>query len=165
MENQNLKNIKQSGFKAPKGYFENLEESLLNASELNIDIKDSGFKVPENYFETLDDIILSKISNNTETKVISLFSKKIVIASLSIAASILLLFNLSIFKPQTTIDSIDIETLESFVFNEELESSDIASLISNDSDYSNILIEGSITDSSLENYLLDSEDIEDIISE
>ena len=47
MENQNLKNIKQSGFKVPKGYFENLEESLLNASVLNIDIKDSGFKVPE----------------------------------------------------------------------------------------------------------------------
>ncbi len=165
MKNQNLKNIKQTGFKTPKGYFENLEESLLNASELNIGIEENGFKVPENYFEGLEDIILKTVTNKNDTKVISLFTKKTVITSLSIAASILLLFNLSIFNKEVTLDSIDNDALESFVINEEYESSVIAGLITNDSDLLNSFFEESLSDTYLENYLLNSEDFEDLLSE
>jgi len=165
MKNENLKNIKQSGFKVPKGYFENLEDSILNPSELNISIKDSGFKVPDNYFEGLEFKILNTVTNESETKVISLFNKKIVIASLSIAATILLLFNLSIYNSQVTFDSIDNEVLENFVLNEAFESSDIASLITNDSEFSNAFIEESLSDEILETYLLDLEDYESLLSD
>ena len=166
MENKNLKNIKQSGFKVPKDYFENLEESLLNSSEINIDIKESGFKVPDNYFDKVETSILNKTSNKTkETRVISLYNKKTLITSLSIAATILLLLNLSIFDKQITFDSIDNAALETFVLNEELESLDIARLISNDNELSNSLLPDSVSDTYLESYLLDSEDIEDIISD
>jgi len=162
MKKFNLKNIKRSGFKTPEDYFDKFEASVLNQDK----IKNSGngFKVPEGYFETIEDTILNKV-NQKESKVIQLFSRKSIITSLSIAASIFLLFNLSIFEKRITFDSLDNETLENFVLNQELESSDIANLITNPEELPNAGIAESVSDALLENYLLNSEEIEDFLSE
>lgn len=164
MKRYNLKNIKQSGFKTPKGYFENLEDKLLNLSNTPLEFKDTGFKVPDYYFETVENSILTNVSNQKETKVIQLFNKKTIIAGLSIAASIALLFNLSIFEKQITYDSLDTETLEAFVLNQDLESSDIANLFANE-DFNKTLITEFVSDNTLENYLLNTENVEDLLSE
>lgn len=162
MKKHNLKNIKHSGFKIPEDYFEKFEASVLNQDRIMS--THNGFKVPEGYFETIEDTIINK-ANQKESKVIQLFSRKAIIASLSIAASILLLFNLSIFEKQITLDSLDYETLENFVLNQELESSDIANLITNTEQLANISIAESVSDTLLENYLLNIEDEEDFLSE
>ncbi|HMC01095.1 MAG TPA: hypothetical protein VKN14_08685 [Flavobacteriaceae bacterium] len=162
MKKYKLKNIKHSGFKTPEGYFETFEATILNQDKIKS--SENGFKVPQGYFETIEDTVLNKF-NQKKNNIIQLFNRKTVIASLSIAASILLLFNLSIFDKQITFDSLDNETLESFVLNQELESSDIANLIPNTEELSNAGIAESVSDALLENYLLNAEDIEDFLSE
>ncbi|MDU8886460.1 hypothetical protein RXV94_09835 [Yeosuana sp. MJ-SS3] len=162
MKKYNLKNIKYSGFKTPQDYFETFEASVLNQDKIKC--SGSGFKVPQGYFETIEDTILNKV-HQKDNKVIQLFNKKTIITSLSIAASILLLFNLSIFKKQITFDSLDNETLENFVLNEDLESSDIANLITNTDELSSTAIAESVSDILLEDFLLNTEDVEDFLSE
>ncbi|MEJ2112749.1 MAG: hypothetical protein P8X62_03255, partial [Flavobacteriaceae bacterium] len=143
MKKYKFKNIKRSGFTTPEDYFEKFEVSFL--SQDKILSPDNGFKVPQGYFESVEDTVLSKV-NQKENKVIQLFNRKTVIAGLSIAASILLLFNLSIFEKQITFDSLDYETLEDFVLNQELESSDIANLITNTEQLANTGIAESVSD-------------------
>ena len=162
MKKYSLKNIKRSGFKTPEDYFETFQWSIFNKNKID---SETGFKVPKGYFETIDEIIFDKVYNQKESKVIQLFNKKAVIVGLSIAASIVLFFNLSIFKDQITFDSLDYETLESFVLDQELESSDLATLITNTEMLSNSGIAESVSDVVLENYLLDIEDVEDFLSE
>src|SRR5690606_3425873 len=94
---RNLKNIKASGFKTPENYFEGVEDSVLNQIHLK-SIEGSGFKIPEGYLDTIDNTIIAKVYKNNDTKVINLFSMYNLLYLSSVAAAILLLFNLSIFE-------------------------------------------------------------------
>jgi len=165
MKRRNLKNIKHSGFKTPKGYFDDLEDGILSHYKLKQAAEDTGFKVPEGYFETLEDRVFNKIPKKDGSKVIPLFNKKRVIATLSIAASILLLFNLSLFKTHITFDSLDNESLENFILNQEIESSDMGNLISDYDTFSNSILGETVSDNTLENYLYNTDDLEYLLSE
>lgn len=127
MEKNNLHNIKGTGFKIPKDYFENLEDIILSEAKLsetietsglntpsdyfegledvilskaklNEKVSDSGFKVPENYFETIENTIIKTTIAKQEPKVISLFNRKTLLYVSSIAAAVVLFFSLPIIS-------------------------------------------------------------------
>ena len=83
----------------------------------NIDIKHNeelGFKMPEDYFLKSKNEILSKVSVKKESKIILLFKNKM---SWFAAASIALIFALSIYNNQTKLDIIKIPAIVSDTLN------------------------------------------------
>ncbi|GAA4239049.1 hypothetical protein GCM10022291_31860 [Postechiella marina] len=163
MKKNNINSIKDSGFKVPKDYFSNLEDRLMSEIKLNQTVKDSGFKAPDDYFNTLESNILSKVSKKEPTKVIPLFNKKNLLYITSIAAAVLLLFNLSIFEKETKWDTLDADTVENYILNGNVGTYEIASL----------LLEGDIeeenftsiefTDEAMEGYFIENANIEDLM--
>lgn len=113
MENEELKHIapklaelksENTGFKAPEGYFDMLQDKL----EVQLIGNDS---IPEGYFDTLEDKVFEKL--NTSTKVIPLKSsirKKV--AVFSIAASILALVTFQLLNQKTTDPFANLEASE-----------------------------------------------------
>ena len=164
----NLNNIKKTGFKTPDNYFDVVEDNIINAIQqeksLNIS-KETGFKTPDKYFETIDDVIFNKIEVKNTPKVIPLFSKRNLLYVSSIAAAILLLFNLSIFEKKVTWDSLDTQTVENYIIDEGIDSYELAALLTDDEFSETDFIEQDITDETLENYLLDNFDLEELIIE
>ena len=165
MKKNKLHQIKNSGFKTPEDYFSNIEETILTQINLEEKVTKSGLKTPENYFESLEDRIIPQISKNQESKVISLVSKRTIIAITSIAAAITLLFNLVIFDNNISFDGIETESLENYVSTQEFETLDLEAEIIEDIDISSFILDEAISDASLENYLLNTSDLEDFISE
>jgi hypothetical protein len=168
MKDKNLHNIKSSGFKIPKDYFDTLDKKILN----NIDdanalknIKSTSFKVPENYFDTIEKQITDKLSKEQETKVISLINKKTIIYISSIAAAILILFNLSIFDNDPSFDNLETETVENYIINESISSYEIASLFTTDQLSESDFFEHEFDEKNLEEYLLNNADIEALMIE
>ncbi|MEL0643411.1 hypothetical protein V6251_03385 [Olleya sp. Ti.3.14] len=133
MKKESLNTIKTSGFKIPKDYFEGLEDAILAQATLEAHSKTSGFNVPDGYFETLENTILSKL-DKPEPKVFNLFNKKTIVSLSSVAAAIVLLFNLNLFKAAPTLDSLDTDTVENYILDE-IEINDLNMLI-NDSELS-----------------------------
>lgn len=87
---------KNSGFKAPEGYFEGLKDDLMDKlSKETSSLPDKGgFKVPENYFENLPKEIIEKVAKK-ESGVIRLKSyRKYFYAAASVAAILLLVINI-----------------------------------------------------------------------
>lgn len=165
MKKNRIHNIKETGFKVPKGYFNNLDDALLNNIKLKEVPDEAGFKTPANYFDSLEDTILNKVSEKGNNKVISLFSRRNLIYASSIAAAVLLLFNLSIFKNNTETgwDAIDAETVENYIINENIGSYEIASLLIDEDLNEANFTEVEFTDEALENYILDHITVEDLI--
>ena len=156
MKKENLHNIKQSGFKTTNAYFDTIEDLIMSQISLKNSSENSGFKVPDNYFETIEDNIISKTQ---EPKVIKLFNKKTLITMASIAAMVVLFFNLNPFKTQVTFDSLDTDTVEAYILNE-VELNDISNLINTDQlsqtdfiDYNDISIDNYLDDIDLEEFL------------
>ncbi len=165
MKQNKLHNIKETGFKVPDDYFNSLEDRILSDIKLKKISSDSGFKLPEDYFNTLEDSITDKISTSTPTKVIPLFRKRTVIYMSSIAAAVIILFNLSIFENKLTFDSLDFETVENYIINENIGSYEIATLLSDEDLIEENFIEYNVEERAMETYILDNLDIEDITLE
>ncbi|WP_396603350.1 hypothetical protein [Algibacter sp. R77976] len=168
MKNTNLHNIKASGFKTPHDYFESLDEKIfskLNTENQLDSIKESGFKVPDNYFESLNSSILDNNLEENEPKVIQLFTKRNLVYVSSIAAAILLLFNLSIFDNKPTFDNLDIETVESYLADENIGIYEFAALLNDEHITEDLIIHSDVNDDNIEEYLLNNADIEDLILE
>lgn len=164
MKNKHLHNIKNSGFKVPDNYFEELEGSIFSQANLKDLAVDSGLKEPEGYFDNLEEQILSKVVSKKETKVIGLFTKKTLFYGSSIAAAIVLLFNLT-FKNLNTIsfDSLDIETVNNYILNE-AETDELAALFTDTELDETNFINYNLTDDTIDSYLESLDDIE-LISE
>ncbi|WP_303316022.1 hypothetical protein Q4Q34_13210 [Flavivirga abyssicola] len=166
MKQNKLHNIKGTGFKVPDDYFNTLEDVILSDIKLNKMSKDSGFKLPEDYFNNLEDTIIDKVSTKPPAKVIPLFRKKTIIYLSGIAAAILLLFNLSFPEEKPAFDSLDFETVENYIMNENIGSYEIATLLSEKDLLEEHFIEYKEGDEdTIENYILDNLDIDDIILE
>lgn len=165
MKENKLHTIKKTGFSLPDNYFDGLEDKILSQSKID-DIKEPGFKTPNNYFESLEDSILSKVVSEKETtKVISIFTKRNLMYVSSIAAAILLLFNLSVFENKPNFDSLDSETVENYIINEDITSLEIASLLTSQELIEDNFINYNLSEEHVENYILDNVDIEDIMLE
>lgn len=156
MENKNLHNIKETGFKVPQDYLEAFENTILNEVKLKSIVSQSGLKAPKGY---LDDF---NFSVKEETKVISIFNKKNIIFVSSIAAAIILFFSLNIFNTSTTtLDDIDTASVDDYILNE-TEISELTTLFQ-DSDLSEAqFIDYTLSDEALDSFI---EDVDDLYSE
>ncbi len=164
MSTNKLHNIKETGFKVPKDYFESFEDNFLNELKLKEITTDSGFKVPDNYFDSLEDKITSAVNQEKEIKVIKLVTWRKAAYAAAIAASLVLMFNIYFNqKTPVTIDTIETASIENYILNEELETTEIASLF-NEEDLSDVqLIHDGFSSECIENYIFDNVEIEDII--
>lgn len=163
MNTNKLHNIKETGFKVPKDYFGSLEDVILTDLKLKEIAPESGYKVPANYFDSLEHKITNAIIPEKEVKVIKLFTWGKAAYISAVAASLILMFN--IFFNNTnhvTIENIETASIENYILNEGLESIEIASLFT-DEDLSDVqLINDGYSSETLENYIFDNLEIEDI---
>ncbi len=166
MEDNKLHNIKNTGFKTPDNYFDTLEDRLFTEAKLKANVSGSGFVMPEDYLDGLENTILNKVPKVEEPKVISIFSKRTLVYVSSIAAAILLLFNLSILETKpTTFDSLDTETVENYILEEDIGSYEINTSLTEDDFYVDNFSEVTIDDESFEDYILNDVNLEDIMLE
>ncbi|SFZ92529.1 hypothetical protein SAMN05428642_102779 [Flaviramulus basaltis] len=163
MQKNRIHNINKTGFKTPQDYFNNLEDAILSEIKLKESINNSGFKIPESYFDTFESRVMNQISDNETPKVISLFNKRTLVYVSSIAAAVLLLFNLSIFNKDLDWNKLDTETVENYMINEDISSYEIASLLSDEDLKEENFITYNLNEENVETYLLNNLDIDDII--
>lgn len=123
---------------------------------------ETGFKVPENYFENFSERLLTKIPEK-EVKVISIFEKQknwlfAVAAILVLAISIPVLLNYS--NKYNQIKSL---TLENYITNNSnINDNDLAELLTQN-DIENLKIDLKIEEKTLENELLENENLEEFL--
>lgn len=163
MKKESLHNIKESGFKVPKDYFNTVEDHIMSEIKLKAHGTDSPFTLPPNYFDILEDNILSTVSEKKSPKVITLFSKKNMIYISGIAAAILLIFfNGFLFEKKLTLDQFDSETVANYILNENFESYEIADLLDEEDLTEENFSELQINEQDIETYILDHLEIDDL---
>lgn len=168
MKNKKSHNITSAGFKTPNDYFESFDDKIFSklSTESQLDsIKEAGFKVPDTYFESFNDTVFEKNLGEKKAQVIQLFSKRNLIYVSSIAAAILLLFNLSIFEIKPTFDNLETVAVENYIIDENINSYEIAALLTDEHIEENIIIDYSINEDNIEEYLLNNADIEALMIE
>ena len=165
--NDKLKHIKQSGFKAPYDYFNNLEDAVfhkLNVKSKLDSIDNAGFEVPKDYFSTVEENVLHAIKNDKkEVKVVSLFSRRNLLYFSGVAAAIVLM--ISVFKPDSELsfDSLDTELVESYISLHNINASDLATLW-NEATFNDVAYdEYEFLDETVIDYILENSSIEDLI--
>jgi hypothetical protein len=117
------KKRKNSGFKAPKGYFEGFTDDLLGkmSKETSSLPKEDGFAAPESYFDNLNKKILDKVSEK-ESKVIWLkpYRKYFYVAA-SVAAILILVLSIQQSgKSSFTFDDLARTDIENYLEENEL---------------------------------------------
>ncbi|MBR9846643.1 MAG: hypothetical protein GYB35_11345 [Algicola sp.] len=163
MKKDKLQNIKTSGFKIPEAYFSNVEERVRNEVRVKDKADQSGFQVPENYFDTLDDHILSRLEH--ETPVINLKSQQVFYYVAGIAASLIVMFNV-FYTPETiTIGDVETVSIENYLEVEDYTTYELASLLTEEDLKAFNLINSEISETTIEDYLLDHATIEELIIE
>ncbi len=169
MKNENLHNIKSTGYKTPDHYFESLEDAIfskLAEESISSRVHSSGFKVPESYFESLDAKILNAVDENHKIQVISLLSWKKVAYISGIAASLILAFNLFFMNSnQLAIEDLETASIENYLMNEDLNAYDIAPYLGANELNSEDFVENTLNASELEDYLLENSNVEYLITD
>lgn len=166
MENKKLHHIKSAGFKTPDHYFESFDTKLkerLTEKELIRNIDASGFKVPENYFDTLNDKVLKQIKE--DKPVITLISKRNLYYIAGIAASLILMLNVYFSSETITINDIETASIESYLEDGDFTTYDLAALLTEDELNTTNFIENELSENAIEDYLLNTIEIEDLITE
>jgi len=177
----NNSNLNASGFKTPEGYFENLETELFEKAlsseendesqslkkiriagidELAFNKKSQGFKVPKDYFEEVEARLDKSILNKKQVPKV----RRLILISMSIAASIVLLFGIKFMnKEGNNINSIVLQNDEiaSWV-DEDLVSFDTYEIAEA---FSDIELEQALYEDDAVNDYLDFIDIESLIIE
>ncbi|WP_274475717.1 hypothetical protein [Mangrovimonas aestuarii] len=156
-------NENNHGFMLPDNYFENLDEKLFLEAKLKSSVTDSGLKVPNNYFENFEARLFSKIEAKKEQKVVPLFSKKIWYSAAAVAAIFLLFFGLKPFSKSATFGSINESALENYVFQIDWDDSQLNTLIKDD--FEAVVLQQTLSDNSIENYILDNLDVDELTNE
>ncbi len=165
MKTNSLNNINKTGFKVPKDYFENFEDMLLSEINLKESSKNTGFKVPEDYFKSLDSHITEAIKKDNKPKVIKLFPWKKTAYATAVAASLILMLNVFYKQKDTiTLDNIETASIENYLLNTDFQTTDMASLLTNEDLDDFDSIELNFQEESLEDYVFENSEIEDIIS-
>jgi len=165
-----LHNIKKTGFNTPAGYFNGLEDKIMNSINLSNHLKNekkSGFKVPEGYLNSLEDNILNKVELNNDPKVITLFSKQNLIYISGVAAAVVIMFNIFYNNSEVSLETIDTDIVENYFIDEGIDTYEIAALFTEEelTTINNDIFDQTFNDDSLEDYLLENAIIEDIIDQ
>ncbi len=163
MDKNKLHKIKNTGFKTPDGYFDDLEDSIMDQIKLKGKIDNSGFKTPDKYFDSLEDRILDKVK--TQPRVISLFTKRSLLYASSIAAAILILFGIFFNNDELSFDDLEIATIENYLYEEDIDSYEIASLFTEEELNSDSFVESELSEDIIQDYLIENTTIEDLLIE
>ncbi|WP_435579447.1 hypothetical protein [Gilvibacter sp.] len=157
----------------PEGYFEGFEASVqarIAEEELRELVTTPGFVTPDGYFETLTPKVIAQLQK-PEPKVISLFSRRSLFAVASVAAAVVLIVSLVTNSGNTTtdtlaFDNIDTDTLEAYVNSDAIAftDADLIDFVSEEDLESSLFSDESLTDESIETYLLDNLDDIDLIT-
>ncbi|MFG6685529.1 hypothetical protein ACGK9U_03035 [Mariniflexile sp. HNIBRBA6329] len=165
MKTNKLHNTKDTGFKVPKDYFASLEDKILSEVKLQEIVPKSGYKLPDNYFDLLENKIVNAVKPQEETKVIKLFTWRKAVYTTAVAASLMLLINVFFNKTQNiTIDTLETASIENYILNEDLEPTEFASLFTQEDLQDVQLINDGYSSETLENFVFDNLEIEDIIT-
>lgn len=165
MKRKDLKDIQDSGFKVPKDYFENFEDSILSHTSLKEKVSDSGFNVPQDYFDFVEEEIFSKVSQNDSSKVISLLNKKAVLYVTSMAAALILMFNLIDRKSEVDINSIETASIERYLSDEDFGSDELAVLFDDTEFLDDSFNSISFSEEAMEDYVIDNLELDDLYIE
>ncbi|HET8886265.1 MAG TPA: hypothetical protein VFM70_07945 [Salinimicrobium sp.] len=135
MKNKKLQNIEKHGFSIPKNYFEEFELGILHAltsdeteNEVIFDLAEKNpFSVPTSYFTETEEKIIRTITSEkiSEVKVIPIYRRKSFYTTAASIAAVLVLF-LGIFNFEKTADptslnDIEISSLEMYIDNEDMD--------------------------------------------
>lgn len=167
MNSNNLHNIKQTGFKTPDTYFDSFDDILLNQLKLDTHLKNktaSGFKAPKGYFENFDESILKQLHEETPKIITLSLWKKVAFVS-GIAASLAILLTVFNTKDDVTFESLETASIETYIYEENMNTYDIASFLNEDDLVIENFVTTPITDESIESYLLDNTTIENLMIE
>jgi len=161
-------NIKNSGFKVPKDYFESLEDQVLSKIKAEQSLgqaKQPGFTLPDDYMSSLEDKVFNTI-NEQDRKVISLFTRRNVLYISGIAAAIVILFG--IFMKGGSVEfEMDAEMAETYLMEQDLSTYELAALLTEE-DITSLdedIMSEAFTDNEMEDYLLENVNLEDIIEQ
>ncbi|MFD0989607.1 hypothetical protein ACFQ1R_05830 [Mariniflexile jejuense] len=165
MSTNKLQNIKKTGFKVPKDYFESLEDSILSDLKLKELSPKSGYTTPDNYFNTLEDNIINTINQTKEVKVVKLITWRKAAYATAVAASLILMINVFFNNTKNiTIDTIETASIENYIIDEDVEANEFASLFTKEDLQDVQLITDGYNSETLENFVFDNLEIEDIIT-
>ena len=152
-------NKQETGFKVPKDYFNSFEEDLKIKIASEQFPKSTGFKVPVGYFDTV------KAENYKEEKgkVISLFNWKSVSLVASVAAILIVFFNLKNSNPAINFETIETAQIESYLLEEQMDLEELAMILPEETLTLNTFLE--LEEENVEDYLLENATIENLIIE
>ncbi|MFT7071757.1 MAG: hypothetical protein ACJAX3_000731 [Patiriisocius sp.] len=137
-----------------------------------------GFKIPEGYLENFEARLKQKMENETTVSLLKKFPSetvkstriltlpKVLIASFSIAACIAII--ITITTPQTNegFDTIALSTIEDYLDSDNVDVSlDLISSEFSTEELDDLITEGSFEDETLENYLLENFENNELILE
>lgn len=160
------KKYKKEGFKVPDGYFEGLNQRLLNRLDQdNGDLPgDDGFAVPEGYFDSLQDKLSSKIESSEDTKVIRLNPwKKYYLVAASIAALVVIVIGLRLGQTEEfTFSDLANAELETYLEENDLglTSYEIAEVLPIEEIEVNDILDNELNEENIIDYL--DENVEDL---
>ena len=169
MKKSQLHNIKESGYKTPDAYFDTFDDRLFKKLDVQKDlasISNAGYKVPDNYFENFGEKLQKQLKSDGDSKVIKLMSWRNAAYVSGIAASLVLM--LTVFmtsQKDVSLSQIETASIEDYLNNENLNIYDIASLLNEEDLMLDNFVSYTLTEESLENYLLNTTSIEDLINE
>ncbi len=136
-----------TGFSAPKGYFDSVEDAFSTKLLEETLPKLEGFHVPEGYFNSLEDQLLLQVTLPKRGKVISLRKRLIRWIPATVAASIALLITLnSIFPKNDSVEPTSDDVAAWFEENLSAISNDDLALAFEDIDFD----ESSLLDNAIE---------------
>lgn len=162
----NLNNIKNSGYKTPENYFNTLEDKIfskLKAEDTLSTIDGTGYTMPEGYLDTVETTVYNKLKG--DTKVITLFSKRNILYLSGIAAAVLLMFSIFMNSNNDLNEELDLDLVENYIIEEGIDTYEIAALLlDEDLTEENFMI-NNFSDETIEDYLLNNSDIEELIIE
>ncbi|WAC02059.1 hypothetical protein N7U66_20045 [Lacinutrix neustonica] len=151
MKHKPLNKNNHSGFKVPKNYFQDFDATILAEAKLKNSVSNSGFKTPDNYIASFKSVALD--SKQREAKVISLFNKKNMLLFTSVAATVVLFFNIDLFNKATfSVSDLDTDTVDNYILDE-IEITELAALFAENELNETQFIDYSISDETLDSYL------------
>ena len=163
MKKERLHTINDSGFRTPSNYFEALDNIILTEAKLKNNLNTSVFKTPQHYFKDVEDDILDLTVRKREAKVIPLITKRIILYTSTVAAAVIIVFNLNLFKNSVTFDALETEAVDSYIINE-TDLSELAMLFNDTELTESNFIDIEINDDTLDSYI-DSLDETELILE
>lgn len=161
MKKNPLHNKQETGFKAPKDYFNSFEESLKAIITTEQFPKESGFKVPESYFNAIDGEKFT--SKEKEVKIISLLNWKALSLVASVAAILIIMFGHKNNNNMLNFENIETVQIENYLLEEQISNEELAMNLQEETLTLDSFLE--LKEENIEDYLLENASIENLIIE